>query len=86
MCLNGISLNPLKHFLFDEFLLVPFLSFFEFSPSYSEEAAKQSILYHYKHSFSGFSVKLNQTQAATLASNEQTISLSLNLVLFKILP
>ena len=48
-----------------------------FSPSYSEEAAKQSILYHYKHSFSGFAAKLNENQANILASNELTISFSL---------
>ncbi|KAK6936972.1 Peptidase S8/S53 domain [Dillenia turbinata] len=36
----------------------------------SQEDAKQSMLYSYKHSFSGFSAKLNSTQATTLASND----------------
>ncbi|KAK6936970.1 Peptidase S8/S53 domain [Dillenia turbinata] len=35
----------------------------------SREEARQSKLYSYKHSFSGFSAKMNSTQAATLASN-----------------
>ncbi|KAK3003786.1 hypothetical protein RJ639_019711 [Escallonia herrerae] len=33
----------------------------------SNEAAKQAMLYSYKHSFSGFSAKLDPAQAATLA-------------------
>nr|GEW58073.1 subtilisin-like protease SBT3.18 [Tanacetum cinerariifolium] len=40
----------------------------------SEEDARQSMLYSYKHSFSGFSAKINSTQAATLAGTEQVIS------------
>lgn len=35
----------------------------------SEEDAKQSMLYSYKHSFSGFSAILNSSQVAFLASN-----------------
>ncbi|KAI3518652.1 hypothetical protein L1887_07459 [Cichorium endivia] len=40
----------------------------------SREDARQSMLYSYKHSFSGFSAKINTTQAATLAGMEQVIS------------
>ncbi|XP_042481592.1 subtilisin-like protease SBT3.18 [Macadamia integrifolia] len=40
----------------------------------SEEVARDSLLYSYKHSFSGFSAKLNSTQAATLAKMEGVIS------------
>ncbi|KAG8657701.1 subtilisin-like protease SBT3.18 isoform X2 [Manihot esculenta] len=40
----------------------------------SEEEAKQSLLYSYKHSFSGFSAMLNSTQAATLAKIKEVIS------------
>ncbi|XP_043691561.1 subtilisin-like protease SBT3.18 [Telopea speciosissima] len=40
----------------------------------SEQAAKDSLLYSYKHSFSGFSARLNSTQAATLAKMEGVIS------------
>ncbi|KAG2671483.1 hypothetical protein I3760_14G138200 [Carya illinoinensis] len=40
----------------------------------SEEDAKQSMLYSYKHSFSGFSAKLNSTQATALAKMEGVIS------------
>ncbi|KAI3723351.1 hypothetical protein L2E82_34859 [Cichorium intybus] len=40
----------------------------------SQEDARQSMLYSYKHSFSGFSAKINTTQAATLAGMEQVIS------------
>ncbi|KAD7478144.1 hypothetical protein E3N88_01280 [Mikania micrantha] len=40
----------------------------------SEEEAKQSMIYSYKHGFSGFSAKINFTQAATLAEMEQVIS------------
>ncbi|KAK9062465.1 hypothetical protein SSX86_019651 [Deinandra increscens subsp. villosa] len=39
-----------------------------------KEDAKQSMVYSYKHSFSGFSAKINSTQAATLAGMEQVIS------------
>ncbi|XP_076883684.1 subtilisin-like protease SBT3.18 [Bidens hawaiensis] len=38
------------------------------------EDAKQSMVYSYKHGFSGFSAKINSTQAATLAGMEQVIS------------
>ncbi|BBH04276.1 Subtilisin-like serine endopeptidase family protein [Prunus dulcis] len=34
----------------------------------SEEDVRQCMLYSYKHSFSGFSAKLNSSQATTLAS------------------
>lgn len=37
---------------------------------FSEEDAKRSMLYSYKHAFSGFSARLSSTQAASLASNE----------------
>lgn len=40
----------------------------------SEEEAKQSMLYSYKHGFSGFSAKLNSTQATTLANMKGVIS------------
>ncbi|KAA8542953.1 hypothetical protein F0562_024105 [Nyssa sinensis] len=40
----------------------------------SEEEAKKSMLYSYKHSFSGFAAKLNTTQAATLANIQEVIS------------
>ncbi|KAI3794856.1 hypothetical protein L1987_37496 [Smallanthus sonchifolius] len=39
-----------------------------------KEDAKQSMVYSYKHSFSGFSAKMNSTQAATLAEMEGVIS------------
>ncbi|RVW48722.1 Subtilisin-like protease SBT3.18 [Vitis vinifera] len=39
-----------------------------------EEAVKQSILYHYKHSFSGFAAKLNENQANILAKMEGVVS------------
>ncbi|KAK6925758.1 Peptidase S8 propeptide/proteinase inhibitor I9 [Dillenia turbinata] len=35
-----------------------------------QEDAKQSMLYSYKHSFSGFSAQLNSIQVTNLASNE----------------
>ncbi|KAK1378948.1 subtilisin-like protease SBT3.18 [Heracleum sosnowskyi] len=38
------------------------------------EDAKQSMLYSYKHSFSGFSAKLNSTQANSLAEIEGVVS------------
>ncbi|PON95646.1 Subtilase [Trema orientale] len=40
----------------------------------SKEDAKQSMLYSYKHSFSGFSAILNSTQAAILAKRKGVIS------------
>ncbi|GLU19611.1 hypothetical protein SLE2022_358510 [Rubroshorea leprosula] len=40
----------------------------------SKEEAKHSLLYSYKHSFSGFSAKLNSSQAATLANMEEVVS------------
>nr|XP_034893395.1 subtilisin-like protease SBT3.18 [Populus alba]TKR98193.1 subtilisin-like protease SBT3.5 isoform X2 [Populus alba] len=40
----------------------------------SEEEAKQSMLYSYKHGFSGFSAKLNSTQATILANTKGVIS------------
>ncbi|PQM33095.1 subtilisin-like protease SBT3.18 [Prunus yedoensis var. nudiflora] len=40
----------------------------------SEEDVRQSMLYSYKHSFSGFSAKLNSSQATTLAKMEEVIS------------
>ncbi|XP_058001631.1 subtilisin-like protease SBT3.18 isoform X2 [Hevea brasiliensis] len=40
----------------------------------SEEEAKQSLLYSYKHSFSGFSAMLNSTQAITIANMKGVIS------------
>ncbi|KAJ4970531.1 hypothetical protein NE237_003630 [Protea cynaroides] len=40
----------------------------------SERAAKDALLYSYKHSFSGFSAMLNSTQAATLDKMEGVIS------------
>ncbi|KAL5834119.1 hypothetical protein ACOSQ3_017793 [Xanthoceras sorbifolium] len=40
----------------------------------SEEDARRSMLYSYKHSFSGFSAKINSTQAASLAKMEGVIS------------
>ncbi|KAI3747039.1 hypothetical protein L6452_09482 [Arctium lappa] len=40
----------------------------------SQEDARESMLYSYKHSFSGFSAKINSTQAANLASMERVIS------------
>ncbi|KAL8103926.1 subtilisin-like protease SBT3.18 isoform X2 [Apium graveolens] len=39
-----------------------------------EEDAKQSMLYSYKHSFSGFSAKLNTTQATSLSEIEGVVS------------
>ncbi|XP_035838460.1 subtilisin-like protease SBT3.18 isoform X2 [Helianthus annuus] len=39
-----------------------------------KEDATRSMVYSYKHSFSGFSAKINSTQAATLAGMEQVIS------------
>ncbi|GAY57566.1 hypothetical protein CUMW_180440 [Citrus unshiu] len=41
----------------------------------SEEDAKRSLLYSYKYSFSGFSAKLNSSQAASLAEMEEVISI-----------
>ncbi|KDP30627.1 hypothetical protein JCGZ_16192 [Jatropha curcas] len=41
----------------------------------SEEEAKKSMLYSYKHSFSGFSAKLNSTQAATIANMKGVLSI-----------
>ncbi|KAK7822258.1 subtilisin-like protease sbt3.18 [Quercus suber] len=49
----------------------------------SEEDAKQSILYSYKHSFSGFSAKLNSTQATSLAKLNK--NLMQDLIIKKIL-
>ncbi|OMP05884.1 hypothetical protein CCACVL1_01800 [Corchorus capsularis] len=43
-------------------------------PIQSEEDAKQSILYSYRNSFSGFSAKLNSSQATTLAKMEKVVS------------
>ncbi|XP_048235395.1 subtilisin-like protease SBT3.18 isoform X2 [Ricinus communis] len=40
----------------------------------SEGEAKQSLLYSYKHSFSGFSAMLNSTQAANIANMKGVIS------------
>ncbi|KAF5748844.1 subtilisin-like protease SBT3.5 isoform X2 [Tripterygium wilfordii] len=40
----------------------------------SEEDAKRSTVYSYKHTFSGFSAKINSTQASTLARMEGVIS------------
>ncbi|KAK8601964.1 hypothetical protein V6N12_051786 [Hibiscus sabdariffa] len=40
----------------------------------SEEDAKQSILYSYSNSFSGFSAKLNSSQATTLARMDKVVS------------
>ncbi|KAF8398598.1 hypothetical protein HHK36_017529 [Tetracentron sinense] len=40
----------------------------------SEEDARQAMLYSYKHGFSGFSAKLNSTQATTLAKMQEVIS------------
>ncbi|KAL5537777.1 hypothetical protein UlMin_045317 [Ulmus minor] len=40
----------------------------------SDEDAKQSVLYSYKHSFSGFSAMLNSSQAAALAKSKDVIS------------
>ncbi|XP_023750280.1 subtilisin-like protease SBT3.18 isoform X1 [Lactuca sativa] len=40
----------------------------------SEEHARKSMVYSYKHSFSGFSARINSTQAATLAGMERVIS------------
>ncbi|KAI3798261.1 hypothetical protein L1987_33532 [Smallanthus sonchifolius] len=39
-----------------------------------KEDAKQSMVYSYKQSFSGFSAKINSTQAATLAEMEGVVS------------
>ncbi|KAM0038649.1 putative tripeptidyl-peptidase II [Helianthus debilis subsp. tardiflorus] len=39
-----------------------------------KEDATRSMVYSYKHSFSGFSAKINSTQAATLAGMQQVIS------------
>ncbi|XP_062079272.1 subtilisin-like protease SBT3.18 [Humulus lupulus] len=41
----------------------------------SEEEAKQSMIYSYKHSFSGFSAMLNSSQVAALAKRKEVISL-----------
>ncbi|KAK9941457.1 hypothetical protein M0R45_018054 [Rubus argutus] len=40
----------------------------------SEQDVKQSMLYSYKHSFSGFAAKLNSSQATTLSKMEGVIS------------
>ncbi|KAL4578343.1 hypothetical protein LXL04_014464 [Taraxacum kok-saghyz] len=40
----------------------------------SQQDARKSMLYSYKHSFSGFSAKINSTQAATLARMDRVIS------------
>ncbi|PON64179.1 Subtilase [Parasponia andersonii] len=40
----------------------------------SKEDAKQSMLYSYKHSFSGFSAMLNSSQVADLAKRKEVIS------------
>ncbi|KAK6247912.1 hypothetical protein QUC31_019477, partial [Theobroma cacao] len=40
----------------------------------SEEDAKRCILYSYRNSFSGFSAKLNSSQATTLAKMENVVS------------
>ncbi|KVI08384.1 Proteinase inhibitor I9 [Cynara cardunculus var. scolymus] len=44
--------------------------------SSSQEDARESILYSYKHSFSGFSAKINSSQAANLASMHGTSDIS----------
>ncbi|WCJ28790.1 Subtilisin-like protease SBT3.18 [Euphorbia peplus] len=40
----------------------------------SEEEAKQSLLYSYKHSFSGFSARLNSTQVTSISKMKGVIS------------
>ncbi|PRQ35802.1 putative tripeptidyl-peptidase II [Rosa chinensis] len=43
-------------------------------PKFLPEDVKRSMLYSYKHSFSGFSAKLNSSQASALARMEEVIS------------
>lgn len=69
---KSIGFSLLEHNISELDLFILYSSFFGF---HSRDDAKKSMLYSYKHGFSGFSAMLNSNQAAKLASKKLLISL-----------